>query len=251
MNKVLNLYKRRGETPLTCIVRYKRIHTEYADVPMTYAGRLDPLAEGVLIVLTGEMRHGKETYTALDKEYVVQVLFHFTTDTYDVLGKAVSSPCVTLDRENIEKILCTCSGTYEQEYPPYSSRTVGGKPLFQYMREGLLQTIALPRHSITVQDISLTALETMDGATIAKNIIERVQEVVGDFRQNEIQEQWKRTIDTSQKYTIATLHIACSRGTYIRALVSDFGKKMGCGACVYTLMRTRVGTHQSESAIHT
>ena len=44
MDKVLNLYKKRGETPLECIYRFKMVNPEYADKPMTYAGRLDPLA---------------------------------------------------------------------------------------------------------------------------------------------------------------------------------------------------------------
>ncbi len=86
MDKVLNLYKQPGETPLECILRYKENNPQFENVPMTYAGRLDPLAEGVLLVLSGKEVHRKEEFLNLKKEYEVEVLFGFETDTYDVLG---------------------------------------------------------------------------------------------------------------------------------------------------------------------
>ncbi|MEI7513657.1 MAG: hypothetical protein WCJ74_03505, partial [bacterium] len=92
MDKVLNLYKRAGETPLLCILRYKKDNPQFENVPMTYAGRLDPLAEGVLLVLTGKEVHRKEEFLNLRKEYEVEVLFGFETDTFDVLGLPLSFP---------------------------------------------------------------------------------------------------------------------------------------------------------------
>jgi tRNA pseudouridine55 synthase len=91
MDKVLNLYKQAGETPLECILRFKKNNPEYENVPMTYAGRLDPLAEGVLLVLTGKEVHRKEEFLNLKKEYEVDVLFGVGTDTFDVLGIPLSS----------------------------------------------------------------------------------------------------------------------------------------------------------------
>ena len=96
----ITLYKNRGETPLECLDRFKKENPEYEEVgpqgtlvrhdfaksKMTYAGRLDPLAEGLLLVLVGEECKKKEKYLGLDKEYEVDVLFGFATDTYDVLG---------------------------------------------------------------------------------------------------------------------------------------------------------------------
>ena len=54
MKKILTLYKKLGETPLECLNRFKKAHSEYEKIPMTYAGRLDPMAEGVLLVLAGD-----------------------------------------------------------------------------------------------------------------------------------------------------------------------------------------------------
>jgi tRNA U55 pseudouridine synthase TruB len=67
-NKII-LNKPIGETPLEIINYYKRLHPEYRYLPMTYAGRLDPLAEGVLLLLAGEECLKKDEYLSLSKEY--------------------------------------------------------------------------------------------------------------------------------------------------------------------------------------
>ena len=89
---MLNVYKNIGETPLECLNRLRGQYPEYKDVPLSYAGRLDPMAEGVLLVLVGEENKKREKYLSLDKEYTTDILFGFATDTYDVLGLSKVSP---------------------------------------------------------------------------------------------------------------------------------------------------------------
>ena len=89
-SKIL-LYKKIGETPLECLNRFKVENSEYESLPMTYAGRLDPMAEGLLLVLVGEECKKKEDYLYLSKEYEIEVLFGFETDTADVLGKIIKA----------------------------------------------------------------------------------------------------------------------------------------------------------------
>lgn len=72
------IYKHIGETPLEALERFRREQGIAADVPMTYAGRLDPMAEGLLLILLGEECKNKEKYLGLDKEYEVEVLFGIT-----------------------------------------------------------------------------------------------------------------------------------------------------------------------------
>ena len=86
INKNLYLQKKKGETPLACMERFRAENPEYFDIPMTYAGRLDPIATGDLLVLTGEECKKKDEYLGLDKEYEATVLLGFQTDSYDVLG---------------------------------------------------------------------------------------------------------------------------------------------------------------------
>jgi tRNA pseudouridine55 synthase len=86
MNSLLILNKYVGETPLACMERFRAEHPEYEGVKMTYAGRLDPIASGVLLVLTGGRVHEKESYLGLPKTYECTALLGVATDTYDVLG---------------------------------------------------------------------------------------------------------------------------------------------------------------------
>ncbi|MEY2671815.1 MAG: tRNA pseudouridine synthase tRNA pseudouridine55 synthase, partial [Candidatus Parcubacteria bacterium] len=50
-------------------------HPEWKNLPMTYAGRLDPVAEGLLLVLVGDDCKEKDKYLDLNKEYELSILF--------------------------------------------------------------------------------------------------------------------------------------------------------------------------------
>src|SRR6185436_8316630 len=84
-SEVLRLCKNLGETPLACIERFRSERPEYAKTNMTYLGRLDPMAEGLLLVLAGNTKD-KQQYLDSDKAYEFEVLWGFETDTYDILG---------------------------------------------------------------------------------------------------------------------------------------------------------------------
>ena len=86
MNKIINIYKPISLTPLQVVEKFKEQFPEYAESKISYAGRLDPLAEGVLILLIDEENKNREKYQRLDKEYEFEVLFGVATDTYDLLG---------------------------------------------------------------------------------------------------------------------------------------------------------------------
>jgi tRNA pseudouridine55 synthase len=83
---MITVYKNLGETPLQCLERYRLEAGIEAGVPMTYAGRLDPMAEGDMIILVGEECKGKDKFLPLRKEYEMEVLLGVETDTYDLLG---------------------------------------------------------------------------------------------------------------------------------------------------------------------
>ncbi len=85
------LNKKEGETPLQALERLRSSNSKYKDAKMTYAGRLDPMASGLLIILIGDEVKNKEKYLKLNKEYEFEVLFGFATDTYDILGKVVKN----------------------------------------------------------------------------------------------------------------------------------------------------------------
>jgi len=250
MEKVLRLYKKEGETPLECMNRFRLDNPEYRETPMTYAGRLDPLACGELLVLSGDMVHKKEEYCACDKEYYIEALLGYETDTYDLLG-IPQTPTLTLPFEEggnfshfLEKALSSLISKKEQPYPPYSSRTVEGKPLWQWAREGKLDEIEIPTREIEIYDI----FDIQKKEISEQEILDRVETIAdlvqGDFRQDEIKEKWREItgswVGAVKTDMLVSFRVKCSSGTYIRTLVHELGKKLGTGACIFRLQRTKV-----------
>lgn len=243
MKKIIILNKKEGETPLRALGDFRKNNPKYLNVPMTYAGRLDPMASGVLVVLAGEETKSKEKYLALDKEYDFSVLFGFSTDTYDILGKIISTQNVVQNlTENIKNNLKYFQGKLKQKYPMYSSKTVNGKPLFSYARNN--EEIEIPEREVFVKKLGLKKVRKISGGNLLKNIEKRIAKVEGDFRQKEILKLWqKKLLDkkTLKSFYVADFKIKCGSGTYVRAIANSLGKMIGVPALVFSIKRTKVG----------
>ena len=165
MRKVFVVNKKEGETPLERLEIFRAQESKkdknFQDIKMTYAGRLDPMASGLLIVLVGEETKKKQKYLNLDKVYKFEVLFGFATDTYDILGKVVNIKKIDIDRKDLDrKILENLNnfvGKFKQSYPLYSSKTVGGKQLFEYARSG--ESVELPERDVEVYNLKFLKLK--------------------------------------------------------------------------------------------
>ena len=245
---VYKLYKESGQTPLQCINILKNSEPQLKLSPATYAGRLDPLAEGVLLILIGPECLNKDKYLALDKEYEVDVLFGFSTDTYDIMGTITDNMDIVPRKEEIykslNKIINDFIGTITQKYPPYSSRPVLGKPLFMWAREDKLSNIQIPEHKVEIKDINITGDYFIKGDELLLNVKERISKVHGDFRQEEIIKDWAKTLcnKNDQKYFVVKLKISCGSGVYVRGIADEIGKKLNIPALAYKIVRTRIGT---------
>lgn len=269
MQKYAIIYKNIGETPLEALERFRSEMTEkvancnevgkcddnsteinfWKKVPMTYAGRLDPMAEGELLILFGDECKNKEKYLGLDKEYEVEILFGISTDSHDLLGKPVGANA-GFGAENIdEKFLQKYVGKFTQEYPAYSSKTVNGVQLHELARAGELpDSVEMP-----TKEVEIYSIKFLDKACIApeklKNAIrERISLVKGDFRQNEILADWDRVFvemhniagNTFKELNIVRILVRCSSGTYMRSLAHRIGNDVGTGACAYSIKRTKL-----------
>jgi len=262
MKNVITLYKKEGETPLECMDRFRAQNPQYQHVSLTYAGRLDPLACGKLLVLAGDMVHKKEEYCACDKEYYVEALLGLQTDTYDVLGIPQNYKNRTTQelsaqgrqdfpKEDVVQALGFFIEKKEQPYPPYSSRTVNGKPMWQWAREGRLDEIEIPTREVEIYAISDVETREITQQEILDRVNTITRLVTGDFRQDEIRNAWHyragsrissslRLENSGMTEMLVSFHVKCSSGTYIRTLVHELGKKLGVGACIFRLERTRV-----------
>ncbi|HUD03977.1 MAG TPA: hypothetical protein VMR73_00600, partial [Candidatus Paceibacterota bacterium] len=173
LKKVLNLYKEIGETPLQTIERFSAAHPEYSKEKMTYAGRLDPMAEGILIVLVGEETKKREEYTDLDKEYEFEWIFGIETDTYDLLG--IVEPSLDSffepNEKKVKKWVTTQKGTFAQKYPPFSSKVVDGKPLFVWAKGGRFpKGFVVPEHEVEIKKIKYQGVHTLSRAELESYI---------------------------------------------------------------------------------
>ena len=118
MKKAINLYKKVGESPLDAINRFKEKNAFYKKKKTSYAGRLDPLAEGVLLVLVGDETKKINQYLGFDKEYKAEILIGVSSDSHDILGIPYNSLINNseIDKEEGNKQASKDGQTIESRY---------------------------------------------------------------------------------------------------------------------------------------
>lgn len=249
--EVVSVYKPLGVTPGELIIQFKKDNPEYLNETVSYAGRLDPLAHGVMVLLIGdEANSRRREYEKSDKSYTFSSILGFSTDSYDICGLvtnrlSVEEICSTIHSEKeVRECLKSFKGTWMQKFPPFSSYRIKGEALFKIARENRLDEVKIPCKEITVYDIQFITLESIEGEALLKDIKRRVDLVKGDFRQEMVIKGWEDTIDLNTKYTILKARVDVSSGTYIRGIVNDLGNKLGCYATTLEIQRTRSGEYE-------
>ena len=174
-----------------------------------HTGTLDPDAEGVLPVCVGKATKLCELLLEKSKTYQATFVLGMTTDTQDISGNVIKESDVNVTKEDIENAIKTFIGGYDQIPPMYSALKVNGKKLYELAREG-------------------------------KEVERKPRKVVLD--NNEI-------LDITEDLKQITIRVDCSKGTYIRTLCHDIGEKLGCGACMESLLRTKVDIYSIEDAL--
>lgn len=243
-DKIINIHKPIGISPLDVIRLLQKKNPEYKDTSITYAGRLDPIAEGVLLLLVGDEVHKAEEYMKLDKEYEAEILFGFSTDTYDILGIAQAQALrLIVVLEEIKREIKNLKGEISLPLPPYSSYKIKGKPLFMWAREGKLDEI-----EISTRTTQIHKAEILDSYEISENelltqITKKINLVKGDFRQEEIMSKWREILNMKNKYLVIKVRFNVSSGTYIRSIAHHLG------GTLLGLVRTKVGEFDIKDSI--
>src|SRR5262245_8184953 len=91
MKKVLPIYKPVCLTPNQLIEQLRNKHPEYQNEKIGFAGRLDPMAHGLMLLLIGYENKNRTEYLNLDKTYYFKILLGVETDSYDLLGLITST----------------------------------------------------------------------------------------------------------------------------------------------------------------
>ena len=253
--KYLTVEKAVGETPLQALERLRKDASLPASLPLAYAGRLDPMASGKLLILVGEECRVQERYHKLDKEYTFGVLLGVASDTSDVLGIVHEGKILHPDADAVTKVLKDLEGPITLSYPHFSAKTVRGKPLHTWALEGKLDTITIPTKTSTIYTCVLTSTRTIDTETLAREIFKKVNSIPPvtdvrkeqgkDFRRDDVRASWEKVFGTRPKvsYTILSLRCVASSGTYMRTLAHLIGERLGTKALAYSIHRTQIGRY--------
>jgi tRNA pseudouridine55 synthase len=176
-----------------------------------HAGTLDPLATGLLILCTGKMTKQIDNYQAKEKEYSGTLVLGKTTPSVDLeTDFDAEFPTEHITKELMKSAVSNLSGTILQIPPIYSAIQVNGKRLYELARKGIKDT-----------DIEIKSREV----------------VVTKFE-----------IDDTN-FPEINFSIVCSKGTYIRSLVRDFGLACGSGAYMKALRRERIGEYNVKDSL--
>lgn len=147
---VINVYKEKGFTSHDAVAKLRGILKQKK---IGHTGTLDPNAVGVLPVCLGMGTKLCDMLTDTDKTYEAVLLLGTSTDTQDTTGTVLEQkePCTKL--EQIEQVIASFCGEYEQIPPMYSAIKVNGKKLYELARNGI--EIERKPRKIFIQQITI------------------------------------------------------------------------------------------------
>ena len=224
---ILNINKPAGWTSQdVCAKLRSRLHIKR----IGHTGTLDPMATGVLPVCIGKATRIIEYYDDDFKTYHAGMKLGVTSDTLDIWGAVIEEKIVMIldgsekdaavitaqdtdliriTTDDIRKAFTDYTGTVSQIPPKYSALKINGKRAYDLAREG--RDFEIKARNITILNNEITSVDT------AKGMIE--------------------------------FDVTCSKGTYIRTICDDIGRKLGCGAVMTSLIRTKSGYFDISDAL--
>jgi len=213
MNGVIIIDKPAGWTSHDVVNRMRRILGQRS---VGHLGTLDPLATGVLPLVTGNLTRLAQFYTTSEKTYEGVIRFGFATNTYDADGEPLDphvpasqhhvgtaalgcpAPATGLSLETLQELATKFQGLIEQTPPPFSAKKINGVPAYKLAR--------------------------------------KQQEVVLKPVQVEIKEFVILSLDDDRAHFRARV----ASGTYMRSVAHEMGQLLGTGAHLESLRRTAV-----------
>ncbi len=192
------------------VVRAKLKNQVRRKIKVGHTGTLDPIATGLLILLTGKMTKQADTFLKKDKVYIAEATLGAISTTYDAEGEITPPPNLPLEGEefiqpnqkDVERVCQSFVGEIKQTPPIFSAIKVDGKRAYALARSG--QEVKL-----SPRQVEIYSLEILDYS-------------------------WPKL-----KFKV---HV--SSGTYIRSLINDIGERLGCGAYMSQLRRTKIGEYE-------
>ncbi|PZV04918.1 MAG: tRNA pseudouridine(55) synthase TruB [Leptolyngbya sp.] len=175
-----------------------------------HGGTLDPLAEGVLPIAVGRATR-LLPYLPEGKAYRAVIRFGLTTTTDDLEGEILTQQAADrLTVEDIAACLPKFEGAIAQVPPAFSAIQVQGQRLYDLARKG--RVVTPPSRTVTIHNLAV--------------------------------QHWQ-----PGEQPELTLDIDCGPGTYIRSIARDLGDRLGTGATLAHLTRTRSGGFDASHSL--
>jgi tRNA pseudouridine55 synthase len=195
---IIPIYKEAGMTSHDVVFKARKI---LKMKKIGHTGTLDPDVTGVLPLVLGQATKLTEYMQQKDKTYRAEVTLGISTVTEDASGEVtLHREAPEINEEDLDSILRSFIGEYQQQVPKFSSVKVNGKKLYEYARAGI--DVERPVKTVFIREIKRVSELSRDGGTL------------------------KFCID-----------VVCSKGTYIRTLAVDIGKALNLPAHMSYLER--------------
>ncbi|WP_088105134.1 tRNA pseudouridine(55) synthase TruB [Halalkalibacter urbisdiaboli] len=209
---ILPLHKPVGMTSHDCVMKVRKL---FQTKKVGHTGTLDPDVNGVLPICIGKATKVAQYMSDYPKTYEGEVTIGYSTTTEDKSGEVVERKAVITGwKENeIEELMESFVGEIEQIPPMYSAVKVNGKRLYEYARAG--KEVERPKRRISIYSLTL----------------------LGPIQKHE-------------KTVSFRFRVHCSKGTYVRTLAVDLGKKLGFPAHMSDLTRVKSGPFSLDECIH-
>ena len=209
---ILPIYKQRGITSHDVVFKVRKI---LKMKKIGHAGTLDPEVDGVLLLLLGGATKVSDYAMDLGKSYSAEVCLGIKTTTEDLTGEVLEECNVSdIDINKIKDVLQTLIGEIEQTPPIYSAVKVKGKKLYEYARAGKFD-VEIPSRKVNIYDVEF--IEDSDY-----------------YKDNKF---------------YFSINISCGKGTYVRTIATDIGKKLNLPSTMSKLTRTRSGKIELDNCL--
>ena len=168
------------------------------------------MATGVLPICIGNATKIIEYYDHDSKSYHATMQLGIVTDTLDITGEVLTrDDFANISKEFVEAAFNAYKGNISQIPPKYSAIRINGQRAYDLAREG--KEVNIKPRNITIYSNGITKLDIDNG--------------------------------------IIEFDVTCSKGTYIRTMIDDIGRELGCGATMTALVRTASGMFNLDNAI--
>ena len=227
-------------------------HT-YKYSKICYAGRLDPLAQGIMLILTDEDVKLMATNLKHNKTYKFELILGLGTSSSDIAGNIINDENMSNDYDEVflkNKLIEFIKIYNNQDYPNVSSFVIkheifGRKPLWWFAKNNI--TVNIPNKNIVILDYKISNITKITAHDLYNSALNRLKTITNNRTIDElyindyinIYENKLKISNSNETYKVkVSMELTVCSGFYIRQFCNDFGKYINISAIAFDITRT-------------